>query len=105
MVRESNMHIVSKIRKDGVKRTKKYKQISKLQAYIKGWLFRLRRKRLLEKVGKNIKDEFGDLDEFDDFDAEDFFGIKEHLMERNQEEEEDLMFKAIQIMTADSQAA
>ena len=96
------MHIVSKIRRDGVKRTKKYKQISKLQACIKGWLFRMRRKRLLEKVGKNIKDEFGEFEDDEDFDVGDFFGIKEHLMENRQEEDEDLMFKALQIMTADS---
>lgn len=95
IVRQSHMHIVSKIRKDGIKRTKKYKQISKLQACIKGFLFRLRRKRLLDKVGKNMKDEFGDLEEDDDFDPEQFFGIKEHLMESRQQEDEDLMFKAI----------
>ena len=94
---------IQRIKKNAHKGTKGYKSLSKLQANIKGWLFRQRRKRLLEKLGmstkKKEKDFFGDEDE-DDFDAEAFFGIKEENLESNNMGiDDDLMMKAIEIMT------
>jgi len=53
--------------------------LSRLQANIKGWLFRKRRARLLLKLEKNLKkkDSEAEIPFEDDFDAEKFFGIKE----------------------------
>ena len=59
----------------------------------------MRRKRLLEKL--NYK-ESSEGDEDEDFDAEAFFGIKESNLGGKHEEDEDLMLKAIQMMTADN---
>ena len=75
--------------------------MSKLQANIKGWLFRKRRARLLSKLEKNFKkkDSEAEIPFEDDFDAEQFFGIKEeNLNQRALEIDDDLMLKAIEIM-------
>jgi len=58
LVRAANWTKIEKIRRDAPKKTKKYQLISKLQANIKGFLFRQRRRRLLAKVaarGPNTK--------------------------------------------------
>ena len=61
--------------------------ISKLQANIKGWLFRLRRKRALERLGmgkQELKRDMSDSilgDDFEDFDSDKFFGIKNENFE------------------------
>lgn len=60
--------MVEKIKRDGIKKTSKYILISKLQANIKGFLFRLRRKRALSKLGQKKTDAFDD--EFEEFDAD-----------------------------------
>lgn len=62
-----------RFKRDGVKKTKKYRQVSKLQANIKGYLFRQRRKKALAKLQSNKLD----FDDEEEFDAEKFFGIKE----------------------------
>lgn len=103
---------MDRIRRDAPKKTDKYKKLSKLQANIKGWLFRQRRKRLLAKLGIKTptyqkKKKSGGLDKIDemfgiegedDFDAEAFFGIKEENLESNLNIEDDLMQKAIEVM-------
>jgi hypothetical protein len=87
LVRVKNAALVKRIKTEGPKKTKKYQMISKLQANIKGWLFRLRRKRALERLGvgkKELKRDMSDSilgDEFEDFDADKFFGIKKENFE------------------------
>jgi DNA-directed RNA polymerase specialized sigma24 family protein len=79
--------------------------ISKLQANIKGWLFRLRRKRALDRLGKGrqeLKRDMSDSilgDEFEEFDADKFFGIKEENFESGLSlPQEEMMQQMIQMM-------
>lgn len=96
------------MKKNALKKTKKYQRVAKLQANIKGWLFRQRRERLLAKLNHKKEPEedvFGDTGEFD---AEAFFGIKEENLATNSAMtgiNEDLMMKAIQIMTTQDPTA
>ena len=86
------------MKRNAYKKTSKYKKISKLQAVIKGWLFRNRRKKLIEKVKLISEEETAGIDDLDM--AEDFFGKQPDFL--GQTEEEDLMLKAIEIMAATS---
>lgn len=77
---------IKRIKRDAPKKTKKYQILSKIQAHVKGFLFRLRRKRALAKLNKRpsksqIKDPIFEEDEFEEFDADKFFGIKEENFE------------------------
>lgn len=84
MARRKHAEIVLKIRRDAPKRTTKYQKISRLQAHLKGFLFRNRRRKLLAQVTKAsrpLSSKHDLLDDLDDFDAEEFFGIKEDQLE------------------------
>jgi hypothetical protein len=105
LARIRNAALVKRIRTEGPKKTKKYRMIAKLQANIKGWLFRLRRKRALERLGKGrqeLKREMSDSilgDEFEEFDADKFFGIKEENFESGLSlPQEEMMQQMIQMM-------
>lgn len=80
--RQRNAAIVASIRKDSIKKTKKYQAAAKIQGLVRGFLFRQKRKKALAKLNtdKN-KDKDKSIDDFDDemedFDAEAFFGVKE----------------------------
>lgn len=99
--RKRNKQIILAIARNAPKRTSKYKKISKLQANIKGFLFRARRKRLLQKVKGGLvvtqskRDLNEDMEDLEEFNAEDFFGINEEQLEQNKQEDDDLMLKAI----------
>lgn len=78
LTRVKNVAIVNKIKRDGPKKTKKYILIAKLQANIKGFLFRKRRIRALNKLNQK-NDNFED--DYEEFDADKFFGIKEEVLQ------------------------
>jgi len=76
-----------------------------IQAHLRGYLFRTRRKNLLAKLdckNEEADDFFEDLLPEGDFDPEAFFGIKEESLETKGIGgiDDDLMEKAIEIMTA-----
>jgi len=82
-----NKQKVDKIRRDGLKGTKKYKSANKIQALYRGFAFRVKRKRALAKLGNRGKGEaedeaLGDFDLGDDeFDAEAFLDVKPENLE------------------------
>jgi len=79
--------IITRIKRESIKKTKKYQQISKLQANIKGFLHRQKIKKGLSKLKNKV-----DLDLDDDFDPETFIQVKsEHLNEGLRLPEEDRM--------------
>lgn len=110
MTRIQHKEAILKVKTEAPKKTTSYKRLAKLQANIRGWLFRQRRKRLLSKIkpgnmmsSNSFQDGFiGDEDEFD---AEAFFGVKEENFNTNIGIDDDLMMKAIEIMTAQNPAA
>ena len=85
--RVKNYQKVMKIRRDGLKGTKKWKAATKIQALFRGFSFRLKRKRALERLSKSKqvkgtnKDPCESKEEFDfmgeeEFDADAFLDIK-----------------------------
>ena len=98
--------MIKRIKTEAPKKTKKYQLISKLQANIKGWLFRLRRRRALERLGvgkTELKRDMSDSilgDDFEEFDADKFFGIKKENFETGLSlPQEEMMQQMIQMMT------
>lgn len=80
LTRLKNQAIVRRIKQEAPKKTKKYQQVSKLQANIKGFLFRKRRMRALQKLGRGAEDDLDFQEDFDgEFDADKFFGIKDDV--------------------------
>ena len=85
LCRVHNKQKVEKIKRDGLKGTKKYKAANKIQALFRGFTFRVKRKRALAKLtsksGKEGMDNDDDLDlDFlkgeGEFDAEAFLNVK-----------------------------
>ena len=79
---------IQNIKSEAPKKTKKYQIAAKIQAHIRGFLFRLRRKRALERLNVKKKPsttKFYDDDlifqKDEDFDADKFFGIKQENFE------------------------
>lgn len=108
VVRRRHKDAIKSMRKNALKKTKKYQRVAKLQANIKGWLFRQRRERLLAKLDTKKEPEDDMFDDTGEFDAEAFFGIKEENLATNSAMtgiNEDLMMKAIQIMTTQDPTA
>jgi len=107
LARVRNAALIKRVKTEGPKKTKKYQLISKLQANIKGWLFRLRRKRALERLGigkKELKRDMSDSilgDDLEgDFDADKFFGIKKENFEAGLSfPQEEMMQQMIQMMS------
>ena len=94
LCRRQNEGIVNKIKKESVKKTPKYRNASKIQALVKGFLFRKRRKNALARLAQNKKQEVNQKDQFDgeddifaeenmakDFDVEAFFEVKQENLE------------------------
>ena len=89
LCRVRNSQAVDKIKRDGMKGTKKYKAALKIQALFRGFTFRIKRKRALAKLGakpsQGVEDEdLDDMDMFgeDDFDAEAFLNVKQENLEK-----------------------
>ena len=89
MCRVHNRQKVDKIKRDGLKGTRKYKAANKIQALFRGFAFRVKRKRALAKLtsGKDGMDNDDDMDlDFlkgaDDFDAEAFLNVKQENLEQ-----------------------
>ena len=81
---------MDKIKRDGLKGTRKYKAANKIQALFRGYSFRVKRKRLLAKLSQNpgkggeFDDDLG-MDPLlgdDDFDAEAFLNVKQENLEQ-----------------------
>ncbi|CDW74934.1 adenylate cyclase [Stylonychia lemnae] len=101
LARQKNQAIIARVKRDGPKKTKKYQQISKLQANIKGFLFRKRRIKALSKL-KESKLSYED--DFEEFDADKFFGIKEEVLQNGLSlPQEQMMQQMIQMMAMQSQ--
>lgn len=89
LCRVHNRQKVDKIKRDGLKGTRKYKAANKIQALFRGFAFRVKRKRALAKLtsGKDGMDKDDDMDlDFlegaDDFDAEAFLNVKQENLEQ-----------------------
>jgi hypothetical protein len=50
LTRVRNAAVIKRIKSEAPKKTKKYQQVAKIQALVRGYLFRLRRKRALERL-------------------------------------------------------
>ena len=88
LCRVTNRQKVQKIRRDGLKGTRKYKAATKIQALFRGHAFRVKRKRALAKLGRPSDkgldgDEDDDIDILGDgdFDAEAFLDVKPENLE------------------------
>ena len=85
-----NKQKVEKIKRDGLKGTKKYKAANKIQALYRGFAFRVKRKRALAKLGSKSGNEGTNQDDDldmdflkgdDNFDAEAFLNVKQENLE------------------------
>ena len=116
LCRIRNKQKVDKIKRDGLKGTKKYKAANKIQALFRGFAFRVKRKRALAKLtqkgGKGVDDDIEDNGEFDDFmgeadfDAEAFLNVKQENLEKADifsGANASLMEKYIQVLSFDQQ--
>ena len=89
LCRVLNRQKVEKIRRDGLKGTKKYKAANKIQALYRGFAFRVKRKRALAKLTSGNEGLEGDEMDLDflkgdggDFDAEAFLNVKQENLEQ-----------------------
>ena len=89
LCRVLNRQKVEKIRRDGLKGTKKYKAANKIQALYRGFAFRIKRKRALAKLTSGNEGLEGDEMDLDflkgdggDFDAEAFLNVKQENLEQ-----------------------